>query len=369
MPFVAALLAAALHVAMAVGVWWIAPVHRRDLEDDAIEVTMEEPKSPQETPAPPLPPAAPSQSRPAPQPLVSRDPLGVSPEPPEATLPAERPKVTAPVVEPKLEPRQPPAQVVEPKPEPPQPPAQAAEPKPEPSQPPAQAAEPKPAANPAARAAKRPTEPSHPAEHAPEPTAAPQQEAAAALLPQPPTAAPAAEPPLEEAIPPVDSPPAPVSRHDFVKVAPAPPAPPRPPPRQHQAPPPRTAAPSPLQNSPLSSAPSRQPSTRAATPTFVNPADASQTRVKEAYLWQVIRKFSQYLPDLRQKNEGGTVVLRFAIARDGRLVDASIVQSSGVIALDRGLLEALKAASPYPPLPQAIPGSQVVFTQPIAAKR
>jgi TonB family protein len=91
--------------------------------------------------------------------------------------------------------------------------------------------------------------------------------------------------------------------------------------------------------------------------------------VKEAYLWQVIRKFSQYLPDLRQKNEGGTVVLRFAIARDGRLVDASIVQSSGVIALDRGLLEALKAASPYPPLPPAIPGSQVVFTQPIAAKR
>jgi protein TonB len=103
---------------------------------------------------------------------------------------------------------------------------------------------------------------------------------------------------------------------------------------------------------------------------LVNPAQgAAQTRAKDAYLWQVIRKFSQYLPDLRQKNEGGTVVLRFAIARDGRLMDASIVQSSGVIALDRGLLEALKAASPYPPLPAEIPGGTVVFTQPIAARR
>ena len=50
-------------------------------------------------------------------------------------------------------------------------------------------------------------------------------------------------------------------------------------------------------------------------------------------------------------------------------MDASIVQSSGVIALDRGLLEALKAASPYPPLPAEIPGGTVVFTQPIAARR
>jgi protein TonB len=92
-------------------------------------------------------------------------------------------------------------------------------------------------------------------------------------------------------------------------------------------------------------------------------------RAKSAYLWQVIRKFSQYLPDLRQKNEGGTVVLRFVIARDGRLVDASVMQSSGVIALDRGLLEALRAASPYPSLPPEIAGNQVEFIQPIAAKR
>ena len=103
---------------------------------------------------------------------------------------------------------------------------------------------------------------------------------------------------------------------------------------------------------------------------MVNPAQqAAYTRAKDAYLWQVVRKFSQYLPDLREKNEGGTVVLRFVIARDGRLVDANIVKSSGVIALDRGMLETLRAASPYPPFPSDLQGSQIVFTQPIAARR
>jgi protein TonB len=172
-------------------------------------------------------------------------------------------------------------------------------------------------------------------------------------------------------LPPVEAPPAPLSMRDFVKVLPPPPAPPRPPPpAQRQAPSAPAPSASPLQHSPLASTPNQQPSASAAPSAFVNPAqEASQARAKDAYLWQVIRKFSQYLPDLRSKNEGGTVVLRFVIARDGRLMEANIVQSSGVIALDRGLLESLKAASPYPPLPAAIPGSQVVFTQPIAAKR
>jgi protein TonB len=125
-----------------------------------------------------------------------------------------------------------------------------------------------------------------------------------------------------------------------------------------------------LQHSPLSTAPPPTASSSASASPFVNPAEeAGHTQAKNAYLLQVIRKFSQYLPDLRGKNEGGTVVLRFVIARDGRLVDASIAQSSGVLALDRGLLESLRAGSPYPPLPPDIPGNQVVFTQPIAARR
>ena len=159
---------------------------------------------------------------------------------------------------------------------------------------------------------------------------------------------------------------------DFVKIAP-PPSPPAPhpaPPAQHAAPHPPAQTPQP---SPLSTPRPQSQASASAGPsvsTFVNPAQASQEhRAKDTYLWQVIRKFSQYLPDLRGKNEGGTVVLRFVIARDGRLIEASIAKSSGIAALDRGLLDSLRAAAPYAPLPPEIPGAQVVFVQPIAAKR
>lgn len=185
-------------------------------------------------------------------------------------------------------------------------------------------------------------------------------------------------------MPAVEAPPPPLSSSDVARLMPPPPPPPPPTPPQPvpeaapKAPPPppavqaRPAPPPPAprqqpQPSPLGGGQPGQ-SSASVSPSFVNPA-ASQLRAKEAYLWQVIRRFSQYLPDLRERNEGGTVVLRFVIARNGRLVDASIVRSSGVIALDRGLLEAVRAASPYPPLPNEIPGNQVEFTQPIQASR
>ena len=52
MSLVAAFLAAALHAVTALIVWWVSPLPRHDIEDDAIEITMDEPKPPQETPRP-----------------------------------------------------------------------------------------------------------------------------------------------------------------------------------------------------------------------------------------------------------------------------------------------------------------------------
>lgn len=372
MPPVAPLLAALLHAATALALFWVSPLNRsRDVEDNAVEVTFEEPKSPEpppvqeavQQPVPPPPPPAPTPApapapppppspaaeakppqpppaasakpEPKPQPQArSSEPLGVSPAPPEAKK-ADEPKPQP------SEAKKP----DEPKPQPPQ------EAKLEPQQP----ADAKPQAQQEAKA-EPPTKPAEPP---------PQQEAVA----RPETPPPAPEPPVEKIVPPVETPPAPLTMRDFVKVLPPPPAP-----RSAPSPQPQQPAPQPhaLQHSPLSTgpAPPQPGSSGASVSTLVNPAsEAAQTRAKDAYLWQVIRKFSQYLPDLREKNEGGTVVLRFVIARDGRLVEASIAKSSGVVALDRGLLDSLRAASPYPPLPAEIPGSQVVFVQPIAAKR
>lgn len=318
---VAAALAAGLHVATALALFLASPLNRPDVDVDdgkAIEVTIEQPKPPEE---PPVQEAAKPQPQPTPLPQPAAQPAPPPPPPPPAAAQKPQPK--------------PPAQQVSKEPlgvSRPPPEAKAEETK----------LEPKP-------------------EPQPEPKPEPKQEAAVA---PPPESTPPPEKPLEKVLPPVEQPPAPLSMRDFVKVLPPPPPPPHP-----TAPRPPVQTP---QHSPLSTAPPQSQASASAGPssTFVNPAEADrQLRAKDAYLWQVIRKFSQYLPDLRGKNEGGTVVLRFVIARDGRLVEAGIAKSSGVPALDRGLLESLRAAAPYPPLPPEIPGAQVVFVQPIGAAR
>jgi protein TonB len=142
---------------------------------------------------------------------------------------------------------------------------------------------------------------------------------------------------------------------------------PAPPPATVQQQPPPHLQPSPLNTPHPEHAPSDSQASAAA---LTNPAQAAaRSRAADEYVWTVIRKFSQYLPDLREKNQGGTVVIRAIIARDGRLLEADIARSSGVPALDKGMLEALRAAAPYPPLPAEIPGDRIVFTQPITARR
>jgi periplasmic protein TonB len=53
------------------------------------------------------------------------------------------------------------------------------------------------------------------------------------------------------------------------------------------------------------------------------------------------------------------VIVRFTIARDGRVLDASVETSSGVAILDRSSLRAVMLADPMPPLPNSYPRDQV----------
>ena len=93
----------------------------------------------------------------------------------------------------------------------------------------------------------------------------------------------------------------------------------------------------------------------------------ARTRATNEYRWVVTRKFFQHLPNLTGTGQGGTVVIRMVIARDGRLLEARVAKSSGEPALDNGMLEAIRAAAPYPPMPPEIPGDKVVFNQPVTA--
>jgi periplasmic protein TonB len=61
----------------------------------------------------------------------------------------------------------------------------------------------------------------------------------------------------------------------------------------------------------------------------------------------------------------GTVILKLVIARDGRLIDIKVVQSSGYSLIDGAELGAFWRSSPLPPPPPEIPGNPVVIVQPV----
>ena len=181
------------------------------------------------------------------------------------------------------------------------------------------------------------------------------------------------EPPVPTPAPPEPTkpePPKPAQQQASV----APPAKPTPPPPPALVPP-RPPVPQQrpeLQPSPLSPQQRRPPAASSAEPPsphpFVNPADAySRARVSDNYLWQVVRKLQGYRYMANTNVRQGTTVVRVVIARDGRLLDVTIAQSSGVPEFDRGVLAGVRDGSPYAPLPDEIKGASATFTLPLVS--
>jgi len=61
------------------------------------------------------------------------------------------------------------------------------------------------------------------------------------------------------------------------------------------------------------------------------------------------------------------LVVRIVIARDGRLLAADVIQSSGIAVVDQGALNGIRAGSPYTPLPPEIGGNSAPFTLPLTS--
>jgi protein TonB len=75
-----------------------------------------------------------------------------------------------------------------------------------------------------------------------------------------------------------------------------------------------------------------------------------------------VMKYRKRPPD-GMKQERSTVLL-IALARDGTVLDAQIVASSGVQVLDQLALDIVHRASPVPPVPPNIPGEPLRFRMP-----
>jgi protein TonB len=105
----------------------------------------------------------------------------------------------------------------------------------------------------------------------------------------------------------------------------------------------------------------------AASPVTRTAASYSAHQAQQDYLLQVVRKLSQarFYPATREQSERGLVVTRLTIARDGRLVDVALARPSGSPALDRGVMDTIRKASPFAPLPAEIAADSHTFIVPI----
>jgi TonB family protein len=329
-------LALLLHGLVAAALWWMTQHRTPPPMEEAIEVSFEQPKPPEPKPPEPKPPEPkPPEAQQKPPPPAPPEPPGLMPE---AAITAEkRTQVpTAPV-----RPNEAPA---------PAPPAQADKPQPF-------AFSPSPSPPPVSKPVSPPEAVARPPEQPPTPTRPPEQPQTpfSTALPAPALPTPTL-PPAHALAPPLPTPPEThaLAAPPLPRASPAPqrpdlrPAPPTTAPTQRPAAPAHSEPPS---NSP-----------------FVNPADTyNRARVADNYLWQVARKLQGYRYEAHVSVSHGTTVVRVTIARDGRLLDVVVAQSSGVPEFDRGVLAGVRSGSPYEPLPPDIQGASATFNLPLVS--
>lgn len=96
---------------------------------------------------------------------------------------------------------------------------------------------------------------------------------------------------------------------------------------------------------------------------------ASQQQAQQDYVLMVVRKLShrQFYArgDRSSAAAGGVVVARLTVGRDGALVDLSLAKDSGSASLDSSVLDAVRKAAPFAPLPQGFARNTFTFIVPI----
>lgn len=102
-------------------------------------------------------------------------------------------------------------------------------------------------------------------------------------------------------------------------------------------------------------------------PAAAPPAAANQHQALQDYVMQVVRKLSQarFYASPSARNGHGVVIARLTIARDGGLVDLSLPKQSGSAGVDGSVVDAIRRAAPFAPLPKGFTDNQFTFIVPI----
>jgi protein TonB len=109
------------------------------------------------------------------------------------------------------------------------------------------------------------------------------------------------------------------------------------------------------------------PAPGAVSPVTRTAASYSAHQAQQDYLLQIVRRLSQarFYPTTHEESERGLVVVRLTIGRDGRLLAVVLARPSGSPALDRGVMDAIRKASPFAPLPAEVAADSLTFIVPI----
>jgi len=183
---------------------------------------------------------------------------------------------------------------------------------------------------------------------------------------------PTEEPTLDEALVPVEAPPA-VDGREFAEAKPVPPAtPPAPAPPIHTLEPTLPVATTPKPQPPAVVRAPREATREAPPGTSAHPASLSpgqgiaQRQAQEDYFRQIVQKISRYRFYSRQQSASGMVVTRLTLARDGGVLDVALLKSSGSPTLDTAVVDTIRRASPFPPLPPGLAsGGTQTFIVPV----
>lgn len=87
------------------------------------------------------------------------------------------------------------------------------------------------------------------------------------------------------------------------------------------------------------------------------------TTKRTAYLGKLQRHISSHKIDPKTRRKG-TVIVRFKVSSSGELLSHEITQSSGSEALDKAAVAALKSATPFPPFPEGVTGTELALSIP-----
>ena len=97
-------------------------------------------------------------------------------------------------------------------------------------------------------------------------------------------------------------------------------------------------------------------------------AYASRQRAQQDYVMQVVHRLSQLRFLVRSASSPGArgvLVARLTVGRDGALIELSLAKDSGSAAVDGVVLETIRMAAPFAPLPQGFADARFSFIVPI----